>query len=109
MLRWEKTGERSLWVVGADGGGEELQGKTGGKSKAPAGMEKMRSKGRNSAPKGIFSPLFLSNAITVLVTATKNLHHPTPALPLRKSTTNFTGLPVGLRVRGTGCMFEAVI
>lgn len=72
-------------------------------------LERKRSKGRNKSSKSTFSHLFFSDATTVLVTATQNLHHPTPALSLRKPTTNFTEIPVGLRVRGAGCMFEAVI
>lgn len=102
--------ERSLWVVREDGGGEELQGKTQRKERnIPSGDGEKEEQGKKHSSKGTFSLLFLSNATTALVAATKNLHHPTSALSLRKPTTNFTEVPVGLRVGGTGCMSEAVI
>lgn len=84
-------------MVGGDGSGEELQGKTQRKEQNPSG-DGEKEQGKKHSSKGTFSPLFLSNATTVLVTAAKNLHHPTPALSLRKPTTNFTEVPVGLRV-----------
>lgn len=88
--------------------GKKLQGKTRRKERNPSGDGEKEEQGKKHSSKGTFSLLLLSNATTVLVTATKNLHHPTPALSLRKPTTNFTEIPAGLRVRGTGCMFEAV-
>lgn len=90
---------------------KELQGKTRRKEQnIPSGDREKEKQGKNHSSKGTFSPLFLSNATAVLVTAIKNLHHPTPALSLRKLTTNFTEIPAGLsRVRGTGSKFEALI
>lgn len=96
-------------MVGGDGSGEELQGKTRRKGRNPSRDGGKEEQGKKHSSKGTFSPLFLSNATTILVTATKNLHHPTSALSLRKPTTNFTEIPVGLRVRGTGCIFDTVI
>lgn len=96
-------------MVGGDWGSEELQGKTWRKEQNPTGDGEKEEQGKKHSSKGTFSPLFLSNATTVLATATKNLHHPTPALSLHKPITNFTEIPVGLRVRGTGYTFEAVI
>lgn len=56
MLRWEKPGERSLWVVRADGGGEELQGKTGREEQSPSGDGENEEQGKKlSSKRHIFS------------------------------------------------------